>query len=146
VGSGYRFKAPTSPPANLKLAGELIVRCDGTSRDGMTLEARYVVLLGRMFDVTPGGNNYYERVFDKTERTLTYVMTSYGIDASLEFDVNALVSNPLVHDLVRVRQSHLRKLTQDDSSPTEVRRGLDHAQGTELITHLAFLGVIHQKV
>ncbi len=142
MGGNYRVTAAPSA-ANLRLAGELIVSCDGASRDGITLEARYVISLGRMFEaIRRDGNSYYDYAFDKEAQTLTYILTPYGIDASLEFSVNALVSNPLVYSLTRARLSHFERLARGDSDPTVIRQDLDHAQGAELIAHLVLLGVV----
>lgn len=145
MGGNYRFAPASSAPA-LNLGGQLIVRCDGASPDGITLEARYLIQLGRGYDVTPNGaSDHYGLTFDKEESVLTYVLTPYGIDTSLEFQ-NALVSNALVYTLTRARQSHLEKLAGGGQGPTEVRRGLDHIQGAELMAHLALLGKVHKEV
>lgn len=142
MSDAYRVTIPDSLPDSLELAGELVICCDGTSRDVMTLEAYYVIPLGPMYDARCDGNSYYDCAFDKEARTLTYTLTPYGIVASLAFGEFATVSNALVDALIAVQRNHLRNLTHGDFSPTQVRQGLDHALGTELIAHLAVLGVI----
>ena len=144
--SDIRVTAPDSLPPSLELAGQLIVHCNGATDDDVKLEVHYVIPLGPKHDAAFGGSHYYELVPDKVNRTIAYVLTTFGVRLTLAFDQSVPVSKPLVLALVHARENHSRKLAEGDSSPTCVMRGLTHTEGAELIAHLSLLGLVSATI